>query len=171
MREFYVLFYRNCKLPLHFYEIIQEGVPCRLYFDLEYYKEFNLNINYLKILDDFFNVCILSLKELFAASLSRKNFIILDSSNNEKFSAHVILHMPNGELFSNNVEMKFIVKFICQQMLNSNVGLVNGDKAHNIKFICDLAVYSKNRNFRLFMSSKCGKTSVLKLADYCTFYS
>ncbi|KAK6040820.1 hypothetical protein COOONC_21673 [Cooperia oncophora] len=34
----------------------------------------------------------------------------------------------------------------------------------------DSAVYSKNRNFRLFLSSKLGKTTVLKLAPYCDFY-
>lgn len=171
LRNFYVLFYRDCKLPRHFYEIIQEGVPCRLYFDLEYYREFNPDINDMQILSDFLDICILSLKELIAVSLGRSNFMILDSSNDQKFSAHVIVHMPNGELFPNNVEMKLVIKYICRQMLDQNVGLVKGGKDDNdIGFICDLAVYSKNRNFRLFMSSKCGKESVLKLADYCTFY-
>lgn len=171
MRKFYVLFYRDCKLPLHFYEIIQEGVPCRLYFDLEYYKEFNLHIDSLKMINEFLNICILSINDLFAVSITHKNFIILDSSNNEKFSAHVILHMPNGDLFPNNVEIKVIIKYICEKMLNSNVGLVNDDNTNNnVRFICDLTVYTKNRNFRLYLSSKCGKTSTLKLADYCTFY-
>uniref|UniRef100_A0A0K0DKH1 DNA-directed primase/polymerase protein n=1 Tax=Angiostrongylus cantonensis TaxID=6313 RepID=A0A0K0DKH1_ANGCA len=34
----------------------------------------------------------------------------------------------------------------------------------------DNAVYTKNRNFRLFLSSKLGKNTIFKVAEYCTFY-
>jgi hypothetical protein len=37
-------------------------------------------------------------------------------------------------------------------------------------FLCDLSVYSKNRNFRLYQSSKCGKPEALQLPDFCNFY-
>ncbi|KAH7721107.1 hypothetical protein AAVH_11450 [Aphelenchoides avenae] len=33
--------YRDARVPRHFYEVIQEVRPCRPYFDLEFAKDFN----------------------------------------------------------------------------------------------------------------------------------
>lgn len=83
----------------------------------------------------------------------------------------MITHLPSGRLFPNNVALKPVVKLICQRLLAQNVGIIRaGDDEEDTKFICDLVVYTKNRNFRLFLSSKNRKTNVLKLADYCRFY-
>uniref|UniRef100_A0A915DTC0 DNA-directed primase/polymerase protein n=1 Tax=Ditylenchus dipsaci TaxID=166011 RepID=A0A915DTC0_9BILA len=170
LRKFY-LWYRSCDARCrHFYEIILENMPCRLYFDLEYYKEFNENIDAEATLDKFLNLCCRCMSDLLGYELDRStSFLILDSSTPSKFSAHVIVHMPKKKLFPSNVALKPLVKRICQQMIIEDVGIIK-EADGTSKFLCDLSVYSRNRNFRLFLSSKCGKDAILKLADYCTFY-
>lgn len=77
--------------------------------------------------------------------------------------------MPEGRLFISNVALKPLVCLICAKMVEDRLGIVlNEDGAERL--ICDTAVYTKNRNFRLFQSTKCGKNSHLKLANYCSFY-
>ena len=46
--------------------------------------------------------------------------------------------------------------------------LLNADGKHITLF--DPAVYSRNRNFRILLSSKMGKAARLELAPYCRFY-
>jgi hypothetical protein len=46
LKKFYE-FYGQQVSDLHFYEIVQEGHPCRAYFDLEYRREFNENVDSL----------------------------------------------------------------------------------------------------------------------------
>ncbi|KAI1720596.1 DNA-directed primase/polymerase protein [Ditylenchus destructor] len=169
MRTFY-LWYRSCDEKFrHFYEIIQENRPCRLYFDLEYKKEFNVDLDGETVLDQFLHLCTKVISEVMGCQLDRdKSFLVLDSSTESKFSAHVIVHMPGEKLFPSNVDLKLLIKRICHQMIEENIGLIRDDGS--AKFLCDLSVYSKNRNFRLFLSSKLGKGHVLKLAKSCRFY-
>lgn len=86
LRAFY-LHYRTIEIQSrNFYEIILENTPCRLYFDLEYYKKFNPAINSIKILEDFLDVCIKVIAERLNYKLDReKNFLLLDSSTDVKF--------------------------------------------------------------------------------------
>ncbi|KAL7079885.1 hypothetical protein ACQ4LE_000567 [Meloidogyne hapla] len=172
LRDFY-LWYRECASELkHFYEIILEDFPCRLYFDLEFPYDCNKEADGAALTIEFCKIVCSSLHSLLNIALDpNKNFLILDSSNASKFSAHVIVHVKEGEhekLFPNNLAMKTIVMYICSNLLKSNCCILNGPKGPI--FICDIGVYTRNRNFRIFQSSKCGKDTVLQLADYCRFY-
>uniref|UniRef100_A0A914CM56 DNA-directed primase/polymerase protein n=1 Tax=Acrobeloides nanus TaxID=290746 RepID=A0A914CM56_9BILA len=157
----------------HFYELIQEDLPVRLYFDLEYPIEFNRDVNPQEILKEFFALVCELIREAFQFEVNpEKNFLILDSTSATKFSAHVIVHMPKrgtGEqLFPSNTSLKPFIQLLCQTMEERGIGMVkNGERK---TALCDPIVYSKNRNFRLFLSSKVGKDAILKLADYCQFY-
>ncbi|KAK0398087.1 hypothetical protein QR680_002422 [Steinernema hermaphroditum] len=76
----------------HIYEVIPEDTPCRLYFDLEFYRECNAGLNELNVLQEFCDACVEVLSEHFVLSESvsaERSFHILDSSNTEKFSAHM----------------------------------------------------------------------------------
>ncbi|KAI1711436.1 DNA-directed primase/polymerase protein [Ditylenchus destructor] len=165
--------YRKCDENLrHFYEIIQEDRPCRLYFDLEYKKEYNLEVNSEEMLRQFIDVCVRFIYDTMNVQLDRdKSFLILDSSSEIKFSVHIIVHFPEQRLFQSSVALKPLVNRICEQMLNDNVGIIE-DEDGLPKLFCDRSVYTKNRNFRLFLSSKCGTSPnrVLKLAESCKFY-
>uniref|UniRef100_A0A1I7XXY9 DNA-directed primase/polymerase protein n=1 Tax=Steinernema glaseri TaxID=37863 RepID=A0A1I7XXY9_9BILA len=155
----------------HMYEVIPEDTPCRLYFDLEFYRECNSGVDELVKLREFCDACLEELNERFVLPPMDidKNFHILGSSNAEKFSAHVIVHFPDGSLLPNGEAAKHFVEQLTERLLESKRALV-----HNRTFeavpLCDVAVYSKNRCFRLYMSSKAGKTSRLQLAKYCHFY-
>ena len=121
----------------HVYEIIRDDVPCRAYFDLEYQKEFNLNINGDILTSMWINVVVWKIFDLFGVTIGKKDVIILDSSTVKKYSKHVILIIPfpaaagkrtfdyfegvnppssradNGEyLFRNNIAVGNLVRLI-----------------------------------------------------------
>jgi len=172
IRLFYLKLYRVCnEWPRNFYEVIQEDSPCRLYFDLEYKKQFNEDTDSDLAMEQFIQVVIEVIDELFRLRLDRNtSFVILDSSNDDKFSSHVIVHMPEGALFPSNLSIKPLVHYICRQMIEKQVGLVQSNEEGGKALLCDIAVYTRNRNFRLHRSSKCGKRTELKVSHLCRFY-
>nr|CAB3265151.1 DNA-directed primase/polymerase protein-like [Phallusia mammillata] len=122
----------------------------------------------------------------FKIKISAKNALQLDSTTAVKFSQHLIFHLPNAA-FRNNLECGYFVHKICndlRQFLSSEKDeswvcnipnsekfdqlLVKNSDDSEVLFI-DEGVYSKNRNFRMFMSSKVGKNVELKLSADCTF--
>uniref|UniRef100_A0A0N5B286 DNA-directed primase/polymerase protein n=1 Tax=Strongyloides papillosus TaxID=174720 RepID=A0A0N5B286_STREA len=173
----FVKWYLNTKEEIrNFYEIIPIDTPCRLYFDLEYPKEQNPDTDSREVFDKF---C-LTVKDLLKSEYNievdiDKSFLILESSTPTKFSLHVIVHLPEKQLFSSNVEMKKFTDFLYITMLEKDIALVYNGKVNNVGEkikvpIFDPAVYTKNRNFRLYLSCKLGKNVHLKLADWCKFY-
>nr|CDJ85893.1 DNA primase domain containing protein [Haemonchus contortus] len=155
----------------HVYELIVDSMPCRLYFDLEYCKEINPGIDH-EVAYRFFMTTVQDLlKKEFGLEVDPyKDFLVLDSSTENKFSAHVICHLPGGVLFPSNTSMRpFCARLADKLLENPPVRIWNTD-ATKETVLFDSAVYSKNRNFRLFLSSKLGKNAVLKLATYCSFY-
>lgn len=163
------IWYRNqYSGPKHFYEIIQEGYPCRLYFDLEYQKEENKHIVLNTVLNDFINLVNGMVDEHYRLRITKKNWLILGSSTDTKFSAHATVHFPGNYVFPNNVAMRIFIQAITQRMSDTGIGIVN--KGSEETFLCDPAVYTKNRCFRLYLSSKAGKTAYLDYMKGCQFY-
>ncbi|KAK5967130.1 Herpesviridae UL52/UL70 DNA primase [Trichostrongylus colubriformis] len=155
----------------HLYELITESTPCRLYFDLEYSKETNRDIDHEIVYRHFMENLQRLLKSEFDLETDPfKDFLVLDSSTKSKFSAHVICHLPGDIVFPSNTSMRPFCTLLADALLeNSPVKIWNSDATRET-VLFDSAVYSKNRNFRLFLSSKLGKNTVLKLAPYCSFY-
>ena len=108
-----------------FYEIIRTGQPWRLYFDLEYDKIINQNVNQLKIMDAFreklinqiLNVLGIDLAACFQGRKKCDYFIELDSSNYKKFSRHVVAQIPGESFFANNKQIGKFVLLFYQQLL------------------------------------------------------
>jgi hypothetical protein len=100
-------FYNGWKNGRYFYEIIQDGYPCRPYFDLEFYKDSNQSINPINCFKDFAKICKDVFDECLKIKLEDSHFLVLDSTTEEKFSLHVILHLPNKLLFPSNVNLIF----------------------------------------------------------------
>ena len=136
----------------HVYEIIRDNVPCRAYFDLEYQKEFNLNINGDILTSMWINLVVWKLFDLFGVTIGKKDIIILDSSTAKKYSKHVILIIPfpatagkrtfddfeggnpsssraeNGEyLFRNNIAVGDLVRMIIAEISGPLKELHHGD--------------------------------------------
>ena len=161
----------------HFYEVIRRDAPCRLYFDVDcpqtppYYTIGSIVVD---ILINYVNHC---LKIQFDKTCDRSEIMILDSSTDEKFSQHIIY---TGIVFKDNIECGNFVKAIADAAKIKMVGGVDtqftdgcGDDTEflfrsadrDAVFAADLGVYTRNRHFRMWRSSKLDKGVILKVAS------
>ncbi|KAF9602582.1 hypothetical protein IFM89_029881 [Coptis chinensis] len=121
----------------HHYEVIQEGLPCHLYFDLEFDKRVNLEKNGEEM------------KNFHTPSdHPRSKSAFKDNSHAGAFVARFV----HGFVVEGTVIINF-KNCLFQKDLSSHEPL------HHL--FVDTAVYSRNRCFRLALSSKAGKKSIL----------
>jgi len=103
-----------------------------------------------------------------------ESIINLESSTNTKFSHHIIINHPDL-IFADNYQAGNYVKNICRKLKNmpemqivvdENIQ-VSQSQPHKPTYgiFVDEGVYTKNRNFRIFMSSKFGKKVCLLSAN------
>ncbi len=177
--------FRNYYLKLEsktrcYYEILFENMPSNLYIDLEINKKLNeekYNKFESEIEPQLFEYIIGLLIQLnYIEKCDECSIVILDSSNEFKISRHYIILLNEGfKKFKNTYhcgefvrklqsEIILIEKSINDNdLINSNFFIINQNK-NNIKsigFICDLSVYTKNRNFRLIYSTKINQNRFL----------
>ena len=102
------------------------------------------------------------LQDHFKCNSFTEDVLILESSNEKKFSIHLIF---DKAIFQSNEDcgafVKTFTKLLCIE--DKTYLTVKNSDSEEINFI-DLSVYSKNRNFRLFMSRKYGKQSPLEVS-------
>lgn len=162
----------------HTYEIIPENLPCKLYFDLEFDQKENTELNGIKMIETFIKIITMFVKQKFDIICNEEDVLDLDSSTAEKFSHHLIFQ---SLVFSNNFQAGYFVKFICSEINKflsedldpeDNVCFYGGitvkdllDLKTNKGLFCDQSVYSRNRHFRLFKSSKFKKNVPLVLSN------
>jgi len=163
----------------HAYEIIQENRPCKLYFDLEFEPSVNHDHDGDRMVNTFINVVCSALQNKYGITCGISDVLILDSTSSAKFSCHLIF--PNV-IFENNYHAGNFVKRLCHEIrflnLVSDLHLLKNvkpcdevnelsvlDSKDRQKLFCDEAVYSKNRHFRLFKSSKYGKNLPLVVSQ------
>nr|XP_039272767.1 DNA-directed primase/polymerase protein-like [Styela clava] len=152
--------------PRHFYEVIRENKPCHPYFDLEFLKESNTEVDANKIVDDLICFSCNKLESDFGIVCSEWNVLRLDSSTSEKFSQHLIFRIP-GIAFRSNFDVGDFVEELCENPeFRHRLTIHSGGQD---KLIVDKAVYTKNRHFRLFQSCKKGKEALLLRSDHCKF--
>ncbi|XP_047971083.1 DNA-directed primase/polymerase protein isoform X3 [Salvia hispanica] len=154
----------------HHYEVIEEALPCHLYFDLEYNTKENADRNGDEMVDLLLIITFDALLEKYSIQGSEDFVIELDSSTQDKFSRHLIIHLPKTA-FKDNSHVGSFVAEICSRIhsyrgrdQNYNKLLISkGGNSIDSDFhlFVDTAVYSRNRCFRLPFSSKAGKNSVL----------
>ncbi|KAI9028552.1 hypothetical protein DFJ74DRAFT_493814 [Hyaloraphidium curvatum] len=157
----------------HFYEIIREATPCRLYFDCE----FSLDINFLRdgpaMVRSLVSVTLARIRSVFGIVAGEDSVLSLDSSTPSKFSRHLIFHLPNAA-FRNNAVVGQLVRDVCADLealarampaaeASLYSPLVVDEKGKEALFV-DQSVYSRNRNLRLVGSSKVGKATFFALA-------
>ncbi|KAI4347596.1 hypothetical protein L6164_008397 [Bauhinia variegata] len=154
----------------HHYEVIQEGLPCHLYFDLEFNKRLNVGKDGDEMVDTLISVILEALHEKYLIIGNQDWMVELDSSTEEKFSRHLIIRIPKTA-FKDNSHAGAFVSEICSRVLNSKEKdgryeklFIRKDSSSNesaSQLFVDTAVYTRNRCFRLHLSSKAGKSSVL----------
>lgn len=151
----------------HYYEIVREGVPCRLYFDLELNRDINFLRDGPRMVQRFIVLVLARIRKIYGTTASESDVLQLDSSTDAKFSRHLIFHLP-AAAWRNNAHVGDFVRDLClalEQEANQMSAeeavvlspIVKDEKGHDTLFV-DQTVYSKNRNFRLIWSSKIGKT-------------
>ncbi|CAH1799428.1 unnamed protein product [Owenia fusiformis] len=173
-----------------YYEIIPHEAVCKLYFDLEFNRALNPTVNDVKMMDTFLKLISEQLKHVFNIDCNPEDIIDLDASTDAKFSRHLI-YVLKDVAFQNNIEAGKFVKYVCQSLLDTIrnqiqdkcdtsagtsfqtelsisdlEGLLVNDKHGHSNLFCDTGVYTKNRNFRLYLSSKRGKNNHLRLSKW-----
>ena len=189
--------YRTLHPPFrHHYELIRTGRPCHLYFDLEFCRKANPDLDGERAVG--------TLREQVCASLSRCypedyplddcQVVDLESTTDAKFSRHLLFRLP-GAAFADSHECGRFVHALCKQLAarraaeprlaelfvappsssssssSSSEAFIDGRPNGNHPLaapepaarvcIVDLSVYSRNRCFRLYKSSKVGKVAQL----------
>ncbi|KAJ3037510.1 hypothetical protein HDV00_001623 [Rhizophlyctis rosea] len=107
------------------------------------------------------------------------DIVDLESSTTEKFSRHLIVHTPNA-VFKDNAHVGAFVKNLSARILHFTHNSQppqpspppHHHEAHELlildkgsrKLFIDDGVYSRNRNFRVWLSSKIGKSVALEVA-------
>ncbi|XP_038708929.1 DNA-directed primase/polymerase protein isoform X2 [Tripterygium wilfordii] len=163
--------YRNMDSKIrHHYEVIQEGLPCHLYFDLEFSRKYNSGKNGDEMVDLLISVVQETLFEKYFLQGSEEWIIELDSSTEEKFSRHLIIRIPRTA-FKDNLHAGAFVAEICSRITRARETdnkfeqlFIKKDSVSvesPMQLFVDTAVYSRNRCFRLALSSKAGKNSFL----------
>ncbi|KAG5332757.1 PRIPO protein, partial [Acromyrmex heyeri] len=165
------------------YEIIPKDSPCWLYLDLEYPIELNPLCNGPRMTKTLIDIIRAYLLNHYHLLCDRSNFLILDSTTSKKFSRHVIFTMKDMAFKDNSHIGKFI-KTIYNDILlylksdTLSHGILNHfNKAdieemlvktqHGEKLFIDNGVYTKNRHFRIYLSTKWGKQSYLTVSTDC----
>ncbi|XP_066996611.2 DNA-directed primase/polymerase protein [Anabrus simplex] len=168
------------------YEVIPEGCACKLYFDLEFSKELNPLHDGGKMTDVFIELVCSYIKKTFGIMVKREHVLDMDSTTEFKFSRHLIFQLPHA-VFKDNYSVGNFVKMICKDLalkkdsnsFNLNVSCLNVDDISKLfilnskgesRLFCDEGVYTKNRHFRLYHSSKWKRNAPLILSKENTFH-
>ena len=157
--RFWILYDAKDVRERHAYEVIEQSDVCKLYFDLEFKRNLNVDTDSASLMRKFKALLVSHLKETFDLELSESNILDLDSSTDEKFSRHLIV---DDVVFKNNFHVGNYVRSFCSKFEEDKSVLVRLSEK-DVGVFVDLGVYTKNRNFRLFLSSKFGKLAILKL--------
>jgi len=189
IEEFWSYYTQLATGKRHFYEVIPSNANCHMYFDLEFDRTVNPFLDGEKLIERWIDFVIFCLNHELGVPSGRNHVIELDSTTDTKFSQHLIWHIPNT-VFKNNLEVGNFVHSICDS-LRSYLNLKNDEMQnhwiHSFKhadklgsldvntssgnktLFVDEGVYTKNRNFRLYLSNKKGKVTELKLSSKCIF--
>ncbi|KAH7488358.1 hypothetical protein PRIC1_007526 [Phytophthora ramorum] len=179
--EFWKNFKKTRADQRHVYEIIREGVPCRLYFDLEFNRAINPNVDGNALVDRLISLLQLQFHRRYGIRVNQGNIYQLESSTQAKFSRHLIFHLPSGDLFADNLHAgAFVREFIGDLVAFRNEDadqqegseglytpfLVNTETADDPvdkkQLFIDAGVYTRNRMFRVLGSSKFRKNALLR---------
>ncbi len=156
----------------HHYELLRDGVPVRLYFDLEFSRAANTGRDGAAMVDALLALLAESLPRRTGAVLGRH--IELDSTSDAKFSRHIVCH--DVVFVSATAAGAFVRAFwdedvAARREVDPRAALLfvrkEEDGTDALTPFVDLGVYTRNRAFRLYLSSKAGKAARLLPTRRC----
>ncbi|XP_023342906.1 DNA-directed primase/polymerase protein [Eurytemora carolleeae] len=143
------------------YEVIAEQRPCKLYLDLEFKKRDNEKLDGNTMVNNLIQALNTFLQKTLQVTGYKEDILILDSSSEKKFSNHLIYP---GLVFRNNQEMGHLIRSFVDSLIPVEAKQFQVKKGDEIQWFIDLGVYTKNRNFRLYLSAKYGKSEILTVS-------
>lgn len=147
-----------------YYELLQEGLPCHLHVDAEFKRKFNPQA---KSDAEIHGLFCSEITEMLRGE-GEVRVLSLDASNERKFSRHYIIKVV-GRCFANNYHCGAFMRRFCNRMIekygapkeNNPFFFLDEQKVRmeeatteRVMFFCDLAVYTRNRQFRIYGSTK-----------------
>ena len=144
----------------HFYEVIISDKNVKLFLDLEFHRHVNQDKDGDKMTHSLISLIDYHLQQFFNISDASQNVIILDSSDDRRFSRHVTFQTAH---FSNIKECGEFVDQVLSIMSDSDRGLfeVKSETGDQVKLFVDQSVFTNNRHLRIYLSSKFGQTRPL----------
>eukprot|EP00760_Papus_ankaliazontas_P039406 PhM_4_TR9557/c0_g1_i1/m.38207 len=159
-------------LDRHVYEVIEENEPCHLYFDLECPRDVAEahGITVAMVVNGIVDIMNGSegqrqhvvgwgsgVDDLSIANIEPHDVVVLESTPSpKKFSLHVVIPLPNGAMWPNNIVAGAYVAATVQPKLKKRLG--GGID------VVDMCVYSRNRSFRCAFCCKLGKGATFVLS-------
>lgn len=154
----------------HYYELMREDTYCHLYFDVEFSKVSNPDVDGVRTMDWLIELIVEELKATPEIDTSKfdelEHIVELDSESATKFSRHLIIQLPDGQVFANNSHCAHFVRKLwrtiesrrgederCDAMFLRK----EKDDVEKTEPFVDLGVYTRNRVFRLYLSNKHSK--------------
>ena len=146
----------------HYYEVIPSTKPCKLYFDLEFLTEHNPEKDGYLMTESLVSLVNNKLQKQLSCQSFIEDVLILESSTAKKFSVHLIFQKA---IFPSNADCGAFVKHLVSSLAEEEMKMFQvKEQEGNLTRFIDLSVYSRNRNFRLYLSTKLGKTAQLSVS-------
>lgn len=160
-----------------YYEVIRETAPCNLYFDLEYSLVNNLNQekNGDRMVDTLVALCFEVLAPIIGRQPTTAEVVELEATEQGlKFSRHLVIRLLDACFHNFASAGSFVAHIIGKIKERAHLPeyaelWVQTEDQGPVLFI-DRGVYTKNRNFRLFRSTKLGKGRPLQPHESRHFY-
>ena len=146
-------FYRNMEIK-HYYEIIVFPKQSKLYFDLEYPVAENETKDGIEMTKSFVKCVNKILVNEYHQSVSSDEILILESTSENKFSVHIIYKRIT---FETNCDIRTFIRKLVNSFNDQEKVKFECYSSGKKRLFLDELVYDKNRNFRLFLSSKFGR--------------
>ena len=141
--------------------------------DIEYLRIPNESKNETAVIKTIIEIFISYCNHTFGIEVSSNDVITMTSSDVLKISYHIIF---SKVIFESNFKCKLFVQSVLDSLSPNILDTFSAlDMQMKKKMIIDMSVYSKNQNFRLFLSSKFGKNTPLMIdykhtKAYCSFF-
>ena len=152
----------------HLYEVLREGRPTHLYFDLEFVPAANPGVDGDGLVDALVDLLAADMRARWGLTLNPADHVLeADSSTPDKWSRHLAVRLPDGAAFRDG---QAVGRYVSEVLSHAAAGrlrvrkkgweiAVTPDEAWT--WVVDTAVYTRNRHFRTMLASKFGKGTPL----------
>ena len=161
----------------HTYELLREDTPCHLYFDLEFSSAANPGLDGERCVDALLELLAEGMRCRLGVELADCTLVELESTPSpSKFSRHLVVRLPGARAFRSSTAVgAFLHAWLAEDVVptresDARVAALyvrrREEEEGEVLFI-DLGVYTRNRAFRLYLSSKQGKSARLLPTRRC----